>query len=574
MRNKVLKYGLLACVGFIALRLFWIQIIQHDEWMKKAEDAHIVQSTITAERGEIYMLDEDGEPTPVVMNQAEWTVIIDPMVANAEEVKKVITENVAEEEIVADWDAAFANKNSRYYIVAKGVSRSEVKKIEEAEVSGIWYTEGNKRTYVEGEMASHLLGFVNDDGEGQYGVEGSLNDDLAGKDGLLKTVTDVNQIALSIGDDNIKVPAEDGKNVVLTVDRTMQKKVEEITADYLEEKNIENASVLVMNPNNGKILTMATLPNYDPSDYGMVEDAESYLNVPAEVAYEPASICKTFTFAAAINEGVMTPETTYVNTGSITVDGWPIDNAYSGQLGTITMQTGLNYSLNTSSMTALMLLGGSTEHITQSGREKLYDYFYSRFGLGQYTGIELNESSGLIVGPNEGTGLNSRYANMTFGQNLNLTMIQVAAGFSSVINGGKYYTPTIVAGEMDGDVFVEDEEKDPVRTVISEETSETMREMLYGTRIWRRQDGTDKDGYYVGGKTGTAQVIVNGSYSMDETTAGYIGFGSAEGDMPEYVIMVRVWEDGKNLGGESDAMPLFNKINEMMLDYLEIEPKE
>ena len=500
-------------------------------------------------------------------------VVVDPQVTDREKVEKAFDE-IAPDKVVADWDDVFKDKSRRYYIVARGVEREQVKKLKEKKIAGVWYQEGNERVYPEGEMASSLLGFVNAEGKGQYGVEGSLNDTLGGENGLLKTITDVNNVALSIGDDNVMIPAKDGKNVVLTVDRVLQKKIEKKLAEYLGGSKANHASALVMNPRNGKILTMATIPNYDPSNYAKVTDGNLFLNQASDVAYEPASICKTFAFATAIEEGAMTPETTYNNTGEITVDGWPIKNAYSGQLGVISMQTALNYSLNTGSMTALMLLGGSDSEITKTGREKLFDYYYNHFGLGQATGYELSESTGLIQEPNKGYGLNSRYANMTFGQNINLTPLQVAAAFSSLINGGEYYSPTIIAGEVTSSgKFVPADEKKAVRRTVSEKTSETMRGMIWGTRGLQRTYGIDKPGYYIGGKTGTAQGIKDGAYTFDETTGSYIGFGGTEGELPEYVIMVKIWEGGQTLEGTADALPLFNVLSDVVIDHLEIKPK-
>ena len=182
-------------------------------------------------------------------------------------------------------------------------------------------------------------------------------------------------------------------------------------------------------------------------------------------------------------------------------------------------------------------MGGSETEITQTAREKLYEYYFNRFGLGHYTGIELYESPGYLVEPNADIyGLASTYANMTFGQNMQATMVQVAAAISSVVNGGKYYTPTIVAGKMVNGEFIANEEREPVRQTISAQTSASMREMLYNTRKMWRSNGTDPVGYYVGGKTGTAQVIKDGAYSMDETQATYVGVGGKEGELPSYVI--------------------------------------
>ena len=563
----------MVAVAVILVRLFVIQIVEHDAWVARAEEEHIVQSKIKATRGEIYMMDGD-EPSLAVMNETVWTVVVDPMVADEEKVSKTI-DAVAKDKKVAEWKDVFADKTRRYYVVAKGVKRDVIEKIREAELAGVWYSKNNARVYAEGQMASSLLGFVNADGEGQYGVEGALNDELKGEDGVLKTVTDVNNVALSIGNDNVRVPAKNGKNVVLSIDKNVQYQLEKVLQHGLERSGTAHAAGIVMNPKNGEVWAMANLPTYDATNYASVEDATVFVNVPLESAYEPGSMCKTFSFAAAIDQGKMTPETTYNNAGFLVVDNWTISNAYKGQLGTITMQTGLNYSLNTSSMTALMLLGGDPSRITQRGKELLYEYYYDKFGLGQYTGIELFESPGYVTKPTDEDAYNSRFANMTFGQGLNVTMMQIAAAFSAVINGGEYYKPTIVAGEVtENGEFKYQDSPEPVRQAISSETSATMRQMLYGTRVGNRLRGEDRSGYVIGGKTGTSQGIKDGAYTFDETVGNYVGFGGAEGELPEYVIMVKIWGEGLKMEGEKDAMPIFNEMNDYMIDYLKIKAGE
>lgn len=574
-RNRILRIALAVALGLIVVRLFFIQVIEHDAWNERAVAQQTSRTTLKAKRGEIYMMNGD-EVTPVVLNESVFTVIVDPAASERLEVAEPL-EQILGDDLQASWDDVFANKNSRYYVIARGVSRDKATQIAEAGLTGIWLQENTKRVYPEGTLAASVLGFVNADGKGQYGVEGSLNDQLAGTDGLLKTVTDVNDVALSIGSDNVRIPAVDGENIVLTIDRNLQAQVEQVLADVTNAYGKTNSSALVMDPNTGEVLAMANYPTYDPSDYGKVSDLSVYNNGILSDAYEPASVAKTFTFAAAINEGAMTVDSTYTNTGSVEIDNWTIRNAEqrSSLLGTIDMQTVFNYSLNTGSIQALMWLGGDPNQITQHGREILYDYYYNRFGLGNYTGIELIEVKGNVGQPNEGTGLNSLYANMTFGQNMQVTMIQVAAAFCSVVNGGHYYTPTVVAGTVDADGnFQPAEQKAAVRETISESTSEQMRAMLYGTRRTWRANGTDPAGYYVGGKTGTAQTIVNGKYDSSSTVATYIGFGGTEGELPSYVIMVRIWKDGTVSGGQEHALPLFNAVKGVVQDYLRVPPKE
>ncbi len=572
-RNKLLKFGLLAVMAVIVARLFFIQILQHDYWTERAAAQHTLQYTLRAERGEIYMLDGD-EPVAVAMNATVYTVIVDPMMASRDEIQSKMTEILGDKRI-AEWDDVFADKSRRYYIVGKNVERKAAEKVAEAEFDGVWLQANTKRVYPEGDLAGTLLGFVNAEGVGQYGIEGALNEQLTGKDGLLKTVKDVNNVALSIGDDNVKVPAEDGDDVVLTIDRNLQYGVEKIINEQIKQLGYKNISALVMNPNNGEILAMANMPGYDPGDFGNVESAADYVNHVVEDPYEPASVCKTFAFATGMEYGVMTANSTFNNENVTYVDNWPIKNSTQKTelLGVVDMQTALNWSLNTGSTQVLRWLGGSETEINALGRERLYEYYYDHFGLGKATGVELYESVGLVYGPHADIyGIDSTYANMTFGQNMQVTMLQVAAAFSSVINGGEFYTPTVVKGKLENGEITGIAPRKAVRRTVTQETSAAMREMLYNTRRSWRTNGLDAAGYYVGGKTGTAQVIKDGEYSFDETVATYIGFGGTEGELPAYVIMVRVWEDGKTAGGEAQALPVFNALKTYVQDYLKIEP--
>ena len=573
-RLKFLKVLLYVAVGIILVRLFVIQIIQKNEWVAKAEAQHTMENTIKAKRGEIYMMD-GSEPVAVVLNEQVYTIAVDPMTIDEEELKEVIFTKELEDNLTVGLDDVLEDRTRRYMIIAKNVSRKQAKIIEEKDPTGVWLMATTKRVYPEGKLAARLLGFVNEDGEGQYGVEGSLDEELAGKDGMLKTVADVNHVALSIGNDNIKIAAEDGKDVVLSVDRNIQANVERILAQKMEEFGKDQASALVMNPRDGTVLAMVNLPGYDPANYGNVDGAEVYVNRVTSDPYEPASVCKGFTFATGIDLGALNAQTTFYNNGYEMVDGWMIKNSTYGQanlLGTRTIQEAFNWSLNTGSMYALRLIGGDETQITEKGRKILYDYFVNHFGLGQETGIELFEASGLINDPIEGDGRDSMYANMTFGQNLMVTMIQVASAYSALINGGEYYTPTIVKGYMENGSLIEKGTAEPVRRAVKEETSAQMREMLWGTRASQRLYGIDRDGYYIGGKTGTAQVIRNGAYSMDEWVATYVGFGGRTGEMPEYLAMVRIWKDGETTGAEQYAMPIFNEISNYLIDYLKIRP--
>ena len=344
VRSKVLKFGVLAVMAAIIGRLFLIQIVQHEAWTEKAAAQQTLTNTLPAERGEIYMMD-GSEPTAVVLNATVYTVIVDPMLADREEVEKVVGEAVGDKR-VAEWEEVFANRNLRYYVVARGVERTAAEQIAEADLTGVWLQSETERVYPEGALASTVLGFVNAEGEGQCGVEGALNEQLAGTDGLLKTVKDVNNIALSIGDENVRIPAVDGEDVVLTLDKNLQHRVEQILASESERLGFANMSAVVLDPDTGEVLAMADYPGYDPANYGQVTDISAYINHVVEDPYEPASVCKTFTFATGMEYGVMDANTTFNNEAVTYVDDWPSWNAERGAflLGRQTMQTAFNYS--------------------------------------------------------------------------------------------------------------------------------------------------------------------------------------------------------------------------------------
>lgn len=575
-RIKILKYITLGAFLIIVVRLFFIQIIEHDAWVEKANKEHTMLETITAKRGEIYMMD-GSTPVAVVLNQTVYQIIIDPAVTPKDEIKNVL-ETYAKDYITADFDEVYNIEGLRYYIVAKNVPYSIATEIAKQGISSVWLKEGNGRVYPEGEVGSTVLGFVNSDGLGQYGVEGSLNNILKGEDGLLKSISDVNNVALSIGDDNIKIPAKDGKNVVLSIDRGLERVVEEALSGAINSTAATNAAALVMNPNTGEVVAMTSLPGYNPGDYGKVKDASSYINQTTEIAYEPASIFKNFIFSAALNEGKMTADTTYFNAPFTEVDGNQIWNAEQRAIlnnQTLTMRQALYWSLNVGSIQALKFLGDNPNEITATGRERMYDYYANKFRLGHATGIELIEAEGFIWDPHaEIYGLNAAYANMTFGQNLSATMIQTATAFSAVVNGGVWRTPSVVKGTLENGTITPLENHEKIEDqILSEETSATMRSLLINNRNYKARAGIDRAGYDVGGKSGTAQVVINGAYddSMSNLVGSYIGFVAPSGEMPKYVIMVKMWGEGQALSG-GEAQNLFDTLSNYAIDYLKIKP--
>lgn len=574
-RTNWLAIVLLLAMAVFVVRLFQLQIVQHGTYTDLARASQQRQLVLPANRGLIYMMD-GKTPVQVVLNRAVYTVVADPQIVDDEQKQEIIAslKEVAGGEIEPDIEKKLDNRQSRYEVLARNISKTQAEKLKKKDFAGILYQSGSMRNYPEGALGAHVLGFVNTDGKGQYGIEGSLDDRLKGQDGMLRSVTDVRNVPLVIGKDNMRIEPKSGENIVLTVDRNIQSHAEAALKAGVEKAGATEGSVIVMDPSNGQILAMANTPSYSPADYAKQTDASIFMNNATMTPFEPGSIIKSFSFAMAIDKGVITPSTTYYNTDCIKVVDRTMCNALYGLTGTMTMQGAFSNSLNVGTLVAIRRLGDGS-HIDLRVRQTMYDY-YNKFGFGRTTGIELAETSGYIFPPDSQEGNEVRYSAMAYGQSMNLTMVQVAAGFSSLINGGNYYKPTIVKGTISDNGTVAAAQNSVVRQTVSSSTSQQMKQMLTTARgTYALFANVDKPGYEIGGKTGTAEAVVNGAYTLDETIGTYIGYGGGV-NSPRYVIMVRVAApgQGKNIQGNYHAGPIFTDISNWLIDYMKIAPKE
>ncbi|HVI69704.1 MAG TPA: penicillin-binding protein 2 [Magnetospirillaceae bacterium] len=569
--------GVMAALGAIFIvRLFYLQVIQHDYYEQQAILEHTTKFSIPANRGLIYAHDGTDKFAPLVLNEPVYTVYADP--SYVKEPSKIVDvmRRVAGGNVIKNFDSNLGNKESRYTVLARQVSKTQMELIDKEKLAGVGFQPESKRVYPENALASQTLGFVNGEGQGQYGVEEALNEDLSGKDGQLKAVTDVNGIPISVGTESVHTPPEHGKNVVLTIDRNIQAKTEQMLRSGLDRAKATKGSILVMDPNNGHILALANWPSYNPADLANVTDYTLLSNRAVSDPYEPGSVIKALTMGVGLDAGRIQPDTKYNNTGSIKIQDATIRNVLTSPLGAITMTQVLQFSFNTGAVQVLQWLGGGDE-INQKGKQKLYDYFTAHYMFGQKTGVKIaGEVSGDIVSPDDPQGGDVRYANMTFGQGMSASMIQVLAAFAAGVNGGTYYEPQIVDGYLGDD----DKTMSPIPStikktgIVSQEASAKLRQMLHDARQGSSAAHGEKGGYYTGGKTGTAQVYdpQTGRYSDTETIGSYVGFGGQ--DRPQYVIMVRV-DDARNGGysGSAAAAPIFTELSNWMLDYLQIQPK-
>lgn len=573
-RSRVLAGLLLGIAAIFVIRLFDLQIIKYSYYRNLANAQQVKELTIPAQRGEIYALNRNT-PVPLVMNETVYTVFADPtVVTNKAKIVSTLNNlaNSYEQPNISD---LLNIQHSRYEILAKAVPKDIATKIKAVGLKGVGFQANSQRVYPEGTLAAQTLGFVNSDGQGEYGLEQGMNSQLAGTDGLLKSVTDVADVPLTIGNKNIDKPAKNGENVVLTIDRNVQAEVEKALADGVKKAGASYGSAIMLNPQNGQIMAMANVPSYDPAKYYDVTNGADFNNDVISRPYEPGSDIKTFTMATGVDVGAVHANDTYNNTGSVNVDGIVVNNATGDtEFGNITFQTALAYSLNTGFVTVAERMGNGTD-ITLKARDTMYNYFHNKFKLGQLTGIPLaGEAPGIIISPEDPSGQGNavRYSNMSFGQGMDATMLQVASGFNAIVNGGTYYKPSLIAGTVDANGnFIP---KSPYKgeQILKPSTSAEVKQMAITARhmVFPK---IDPAGYanQIGGKTGTSQVAENGGYASDATEGTYLGFGGE--NSPQYVIMVELWGPHEIMQGAQNAMPIFTTISDWMINYLGIAPK-
>lgn len=552
----------------LAVRLFYIQVIEHDLHTRQANSMQVLKDTIQPERGQIYI--RDGNNTaPLVLNESVYTVFADPQeITDKNEVISKVSAIVGDKYEANE--SLFDSADLRYVVLARQINRTQAEEIKELDLEGVGSQASTRRVYPEGSLASQTLGFVNLDNEGQYGIEEYLNKELSGTPGVLESVTDVRRIPLTIGQHDTRVPAVNGDNIVLSLDRNIQTEVESMLAQGLKNVGATTGSVVVMDPQNGEVLAMANYPTYDPANYNKVTDANAFQNASVSNAFEPGSVVKAMTTAAAIDSGAVKWDSTFYNPGCVQVSDAEICNVertVDGQSLSVTKI--LQLSLNTGVVWELEQMGGGS--INGRAKNTLYNYFHERYRLNQLTGIEQgNENAGMIYAPDHVQGGTVNYANMTFGQGFRTTTIELLTAFSAVINGGTYYRPQLVKGTLGGDNIINAKDPEIIESgIVSPETSEAMKKIMKQARSDNGGDVLDR-GYNVGAKSGTAQVYDSstGLYSKTQYIGTYLGFGADASGTAKYAIMVRV-DDAKISGyaGSEAAGPIFTNISNWIINY-------
>lgn len=560
---------LLICTIFL-VRLFYLQVIKHDYYQKAALKGQLKEYEIPASRGLINAYD-GNKIVPFVLNEKRYTLFTDP---------KFVKDPAAAAALLVgivggnpqDYEQKMRDSN-RYGILAKKLSKEQKEKIDELKLKGIGTREEEYRTYPQGQLAAQLLGFVNDEGEGKYGIEQFLDHELRGTPGQLRAITDAAGVPLVASKDNVVVEAQQGSHVVLTIDLSMQRQLEDLLKAGLDTAKSASGSALILDANTGAVKAMANYPTYSPGEFFKVEDASLFNNAAVSSPLEVGSIMKPFTVGAALNQQVISKDTSFYDPGFIRIGDATVTNVTELNFAaTRSIQDVLQLSLNTGAVYVLKQLGGG--EISEKARTIWHDYLVNHYRFGQLTGIEQGyEEKGFVPDPVVGDGLQIQYANTSFGQGISITPLQMGAAFAALVNGGKYYRPYLMDKTIDSQGKEVAKQPEVLNNnVVTPEVSQTIREMLEFTATKNNPSST-REGYTVGSKSGTAQIArPEGGYYEDRYNGTYIGY--VGGDKPQYVIVVRV-NDPKIAGyaGARAGAPLFASITSMLFNNFSITPK-
>ena len=436
-------------------------------------------------------------------------------------------------------------------------------------IDGIGFFLKQHRYYPEGNVGSHMLGFVRKEEDqqiGRYGLEGFFNEELSGKYGRAQSNKGAKGELIVINDTEY-TPAKSGVDLVLTIDRTVQYTVCDMVNKAAVGHDADGVSVIIMNPETGEILSMCAWPDFDPNNYRDVEDIAVFNNPLIFNQYEPGSVFKAFTLAAAIDQEKITPKTEYTDKGFLMIDGWhkPIKNSdYSikGGHGVVDMNTVLEESLNTGSIFAMY----------QAGKLHFADYV-RKFGFGEKTGIELSAEVGGNINSINGDRIAEIYAaTASFGQGIMTTPLQLVNAYGAIANKGILMKPHLIKKIINSEGEVIEVKPKNIRRVISEKTATLIGGMLANVVEGGHAKLAAVEGYWVGGKTGTAQVAsrTNRGYG-EETIHTFIGYAPIE--KPKFVMLVRIDNPKDVEYSAGSAAPLFGDIAEFLLDYWQV-PRE
>lgn len=554
-------FFLVACILLVG-RVFQVSIVRHQEYVRLASRQHGITKELSSERGMIRAVDKDGRELPLAINKTFKALIASPrIIADPEATASEIAQTFGLDRV--EIMTKLLKKDDPYEIIARKIEPEIAEAFAAKKIPGITFEDEIRRVYPNGRMASNILGFTGNDlgdTKGQYGLERYLNDELSGTKGILKGAKDASGFVIALGK-RIFHPPKNGSTITLTVDYHIQQKAEEVLAGVREKWGGTGGLILIMNPATGGILAEAVSPGFDPNEYSKEKDYAVFLNPAVESSYELGSVLKPVTMASAIEEKLITPQSTYTDSGEVKIGGYTIRNFDEQAYGVQTMSQVIEKSLNTGLVYVSRLLGHN--------RQLTY---VKKFGFGDKTGVDLpGEVSGNISNLDAGRDID--FATASFGQGIAVTPLQMARAIATIANDGVMMRPYIVAKITDdsGNEIVTEPKAE--RQVVSKETAETMQKIMVSAVRNGFENHAKIKGYFIAGKTGTAQVPRrDGKGYSDALTHTFVGFGPAFD--PRFLILLQINEPIGNRFAANTLTPAFHDLAAFILNYYEIPPDE
>ncbi|MBU1017266.1 MAG: penicillin-binding protein 2 [Patescibacteria group bacterium] len=554
--NLIFSFFALLTFFFIA-KLYILQIKDHGKYKALAKSQHQSSLVLNAKRGNIYTSDN----YPLALTETRYLLYAEPKkIENPTKYAKSIAD-ILEEDSDKRVELELSIKENLladlfWVPLKKNLTAKQKQKVESLNLEGLGFEEEFVRFYPENTLASHILGFVGSDKEGApagyFGVEGYYEGELKGVAGIIFQEKDAFGYPIAVGDYK-KIPPQNGRSLVLTVDRALQFVIEGRLKDSVEKYGAKSATAIVVEPQTGKIRAMANFPNE-----GKDITDESTRNKAIADTYEPGSVVKALTMSSAIDMGKVTPETTYVDDGPKSFSGHIVDTWDGKHYGVETMTSVLQHSNNLGAA----WVGGVV------GAKNLRDYFI-KFGFGNKLGIDLEgEDTGIIRELSEWRDIDLAVA--SFGQGISVTPLQVVMAFSAIANDGVLMKPFVVERIMD-DSGEEIAKFAPtsLRKVISKKSADTMVEMLTAAVSGGEAKFFVSKKYIVAGKTGTAQIPVSGSYDPNKTNATFVGFLPIS---KKFVMLIKLEEPKASVYASETAVPVWMDIAETIAIYYKIPP--
>lgn len=565
-KRKILVVFICAAVIILALtgRLVYLMVFDAEYYQKKAEDLHERERDIKAARGEI--LDAKGEV--LATNKTVCTIsVIHSQIKEPEKVIKALSEALEMDE---DTVRRRVEKVSSMERIKTNVDKSVGDMIRNMELDGVKVDEDFKRFYPHNELASKVLGFTGGDNQGIIGLEVKYEEYLKGVNGTILTTTDARGVELNGVAEGRKEPVA-GNTLQISLDYNIQMYAQQMAEKVMEEKQADRVGILLMNPQNGEILAMVNVPEFNLNDpftlntgtsaEGMTDEQKQdalnqmWRNGCINDTYEPGSTFKIITAAACLEEGVVKLEDNFSCPGYRMVEDRKIRCHKVGGHGAENFVKGIQNSCNPVFIDIGLRLG----------TDNFYKYF-KQFGLMDMTGVDLPGEAGTIMHKKENVGM-VELATMSFGQSFQVTPMQMATTVSSLINGGRRVTPHFGVRVLDEDGKVVEEFKyKETKNVVSGETSGTMRALLESVVSEGSGKNAYIEGYSIGGKTATSQTLPR---SANKYISSFIGFAPA--DDPQVLGMCVIYNPQGVYYGGTIAAPVVRNIFESILPYLGIE---